>query len=65
VRLCIRLAFRRRMTRRDGRQRLRFLPLHLALEGYLALQFGGAPIAWQQWTRRAVTRGLSPRVEAV
>ncbi|PZG01624.1 ARPP-2 domain-containing protein [Micromonospora deserti] len=60
----IRLAFRRRLARREDRQRLRFLPLHLAMEGYLALQFGGPPIAWQEWTRHAVTRGLSPRVEA-
>ena len=60
----MRLPFRRRMARREERQRLRFLPLHLALEGYLALQFGGPPIAWQEWTRHAVTRGLSPRVEA-
>ncbi|MEV4823243.1 hypothetical protein [Micromonospora sp. NPDC049274] len=60
----IRLTFRRRLARREDRQRLRFLPLHLAMEGYLALQFGGPPIAWQEWTRDAVTRGLSPRVEA-
>ncbi|GAA4607834.1 hypothetical protein BJY16_006538 [Actinoplanes octamycinicus] len=59
----IRLAFRRRMARREDRLRLRFLPLHLALEGYLALHFGGPPIAWQEWTRQAVTRGLSPRIE--
>jgi hypothetical protein len=59
----MRLPFRRRMARREERQRLRFLPLHLALEGYLALQLGGPPIAWQEWTRHAVTRGLSPRVE--
>jgi hypothetical protein len=52
------------MARREDKQRLRFLPLHLAMEGYLALQFGGPPIAWQEWTRHAVTRGLSPRVEA-
>jgi hypothetical protein len=58
------LAFRRRLARREDKQRLRFLPLHLAMEGYLALQFGGPPIAWQEWTRRTVTRGLSPRVEA-
>jgi hypothetical protein len=58
------LPFRRRMARREERQRLRFLPLHLALEGYLSLQFGGPPIAWQEWTRHAVTRGLSPRVES-
>ncbi|MFI7209903.1 ARPP-2 domain-containing protein [Micromonospora maritima] len=60
----IRLTFRRRLARREDRQRLRFLPLHLALEGYLMLQFGGPPVAWQEWTRAAVTRGLSPRVEA-
>ncbi|GLY24426.1 hypothetical protein [Micromonospora sp. NBRC 101691] len=60
----IRLTVRQRMAQRDGRQRLRFLPLHLAMEGYLALQFGGPPIAWQEWTRHAVTQGLSPRVEA-
>ncbi|MEU8053401.1 ARPP-2 domain-containing protein [Micromonospora haikouensis] len=60
----IRLASRRRMARREDRQRLRFLPLHLAMEGYLTLQFGGPPVAWQEWTRDAVTRGLSPRVEA-
>ncbi|MGI5152658.1 ARPP-2 domain-containing protein [Plantactinospora sp. CA-294935] len=58
------LHFHRRMARREERRRLRFLPLHLALEGYLGLQFGGPPIAWQEWTRRAVTRGLSPRAEA-
>ncbi|MBE1488453.1 ARPP-2 domain-containing protein [Plantactinospora soyae] len=58
------LHFRRRMARRDDKRRLRFLPLHLALEGYLALQFGGPAIAWEEWTRQAVTRGLSPRAEA-
>ncbi|WP_027344048.1 ARPP-2 domain-containing protein [Hamadaea tsunoensis] len=58
------LRFHRRMNRREDRRRLRFLPLHLAMEGYLGLQFGGPSIAWQEWTHRAVTRGLSPRVEA-
>jgi hypothetical protein len=57
------LRFRRRLARREDRHRLRFLPLHLALEGFLGLQFGGPPIAWQEWTHRAVTQGLSPRVE--
>ena len=35
------LRFHRRMARRADKNRLRFLPLHLALEGYLALHFGG------------------------
>jgi hypothetical protein len=53
----------RRMARRVGRARLRFLPLHLAVEGYLALHFGGPEIVWEEYSRRAVSRGLSPRVE--
>ncbi|SNS41621.1 hypothetical protein SAMN05216276_100947 [Streptosporangium subroseum] len=57
------LRFHRRMARRTDRNRLRFLPLHLALEGYLALHFGGPEIAWDEWSRRAINRGLSPRVE--
>ncbi|NUT03071.1 MAG: hypothetical protein HOV76_06300 [Hamadaea sp.] len=61
---CIRLRFRRRMARREDRQRLRFMPLHLAMEGYLALHFGGPSIAWEEWTQQAVSRGLSPRIEA-
>ncbi|HEY3871700.1 MAG TPA: hypothetical protein VGM10_25285 [Actinocrinis sp.] len=61
---CIDLRFRRRMARREDKQRLRFLPLHLALEGYLSLQFGGPPIAWADWTEQAVVNGLSPRAEA-
>ncbi|WP_131739582.1 ARPP-2 domain-containing protein [Actinomadura roseirufa] len=53
----------RRMARKAGRDRLRFLPLHLAVEGYLALHFGGPEIAWEEWSRRAVAHGLSPRCE--
>ncbi|MGR6923644.1 ARPP-2 domain-containing protein [[Actinomadura] parvosata] len=54
---------RRRMARRVEPGRLRFLPLHLALEGFLALHFGGPEIAWQEWSRQAVAHGLSPRAE--
>ncbi|GAA4081053.1 ARPP-2 domain-containing protein [Actinomadura miaoliensis] len=53
----------RRMARRADRTRLRFLPLHLAVEGYLALHFGGPEIVWEEYSRRAVSRGLSPRAE--
>lgn len=55
--------FTRRMARKAGKDRLRFLPLHLAVEGYLALHFGGPEIAWEEWSRRAVAHGLSPRCE--
>lgn len=57
------LTFRRRLARREDGRRLRFLPLHLAVEGFLMLEFAGPPIAWEEWTRHAVTRGLSPRAE--
>ncbi|MER5726859.1 hypothetical protein ABT084_00655 [Streptomyces sp. NPDC002138] len=57
------LRFHRRMARRQAKDRLRFLPMHLALEGYLALHFGGPSIAWDEWSQRAIRQGLSPRVE--
>ncbi len=57
------LRFHRRMARRVDKNRLRFLPLHLALEGYLALHFGGPAIAWSEMSHRALTHGLSPRTE--
>jgi hypothetical protein len=59
----MRLRFHRRMARRLERNRLRFLPLHVAVEGYLALHFGGPEVVWDEWSQRAVRRGLSPRVE--
>ncbi|WP_369382459.1 hypothetical protein [Streptomyces sp. cg36] len=57
------LRFHRRTARREAKDRLRFLPLHLALEGYLALHFGGPSLAWEEWSQRALRQGLSPRVE--
>ncbi|MEV6032017.1 hypothetical protein AB0L65_12755 [Nonomuraea sp. NPDC052116] len=59
--MCIRT--RRRMARRVDKNRLRFLPLHLAVEGYLALHFGGPVVAWEEWSRQALVHGLSPRSE--
>lgn len=52
-----------RMARREDANRLRFLPLHLALEGFLALHFGGPEIAWSEYSRRALSHGLDPRWE--
>ncbi|MGW2176901.1 ARPP-2 domain-containing protein [Streptomyces sp. NPDC001732] len=52
-----------RMAKRQPGDRLRFLPLHLALEGYLALHFGGPSTAWEEWSRQALRDGLSPRAE--
>ncbi|CAM3316449.1 ARPP-2 domain-containing protein [Stackebrandtia soli] len=58
-----RIAVKKRMARRVATNRLRFLPLHLAIEGYLSLHFGGPTIAWESWSQQAIRRGLSPRVE--
>jgi hypothetical protein len=52
-----------RMARREHENRLRFLPLHLAMEGFLALHFGGPEIAWSEYSRRALSNGLDPRWE--
>ncbi|MFJ5078986.1 ARPP-2 domain-containing protein [Streptomyces sp. NPDC088553] len=64
VRRIHRMAKRRRDKEGRAGSRLRFLPLHLALEGYLALHFGGPSIVWDEWSREAVRHGLSPRAEA-
>jgi hypothetical protein len=57
----VRLAHR--MAKREGEHALRFLPLHLAMEGYLALHFGGPTHMWPEYSRRAIARGLAPRSE--
>lgn len=53
-----------RMARREDTRRLRLLPMHLAMEGFLALHFGMPEIAWPEYSRRALRRGLDPRVES-
>ena len=52
-----------RMAKRDDRNALRFVPLHLAMEGFLALHFGGPDVAWHEYSREALASGLSPRSE--
>lgn len=52
-----------RMAKREDDDRLRLLPQHLAFEGFLSLHFGGPEIAWTEYSRRALSRGLSPRGE--
>ena len=58
---CVRLVHR--MARREDKGRLRILPLHLAMEGFLALYFGGPDVAWSEYSRRALSAGLDPRSE--
>lgn len=52
-----------RMAKREDGRRLRLLPLHLAMEGFLALHFRMPVIAWPGYSRRALRGGLDPRVE--
>ncbi len=46
-----------------GNARFRMLPLHLAMEGFLALHFRGPDILWQEYSEQAARRGLDPRRE--
>lgn len=47
----------------DTTQRFRTLPLHLAMEGFLALQFSGPELTWNDYSEQAIRSGLSPRRE--
>jgi hypothetical protein len=51
------------MVRREDDRRLRFLPLHLSMEGFLSLFFSGPAIAWREYSRRFRTRGFQWRWE--
>lgn len=52
-----------RMVRREDKHRLRLLPLHLAMEGFLSLHFGGPSIAWTEYSHEALSQGLGSRGE--
>jgi hypothetical protein len=52
-----------RMAKREQGNQLRFLPLHLAMEGFLSLYFKGPEIAWQEYSRDVKSHGLGSRGE--
>jgi len=52
-----------RMARRVDKKALRFLPLHTALEGFLALHFGGPNLKWPEYSGFALSHGLGSRRE--
>jgi hypothetical protein len=56
-----------RMVKGEGASaeggQFRMLPLHLAMEGFLALHFGGPDVIWGEYSRHAIRVGLSPRSE--
>lgn len=54
-----------RMAKREDKNQVRLLPLHLAMEGFLALYFGGPEIAWEEYSNQVYRTGFSPRSESV
>ncbi len=54
-----------KMVCRIDKNALRFLPMHTALEGFLALHFGGPRTRWPEYSGFALSHGLGSRVEWV
>ena len=53
-----------RLRKREARGGLRFVPLHLALEGLLALHFAPPRTAWRELSREFLRSGLGYRAES-
>jgi hypothetical protein len=53
----------KRMAQREDKNSLRFLPLEMAMEGFMGMFFKRPTIAWQEYSRRSRSTGLSPRTE--
>lgn len=53
-----------RMVKREDKNQVRLLPLHLAMEGFLSLYFGGPEIAWEEYSNQVRRTGFSPRMES-
>jgi hypothetical protein len=60
---CASVRIAQRMVKKQGPGEIRLFPLHLAMEGYLSICFGGPDISWAEYSRRALTTGLNPRCE--
>lgn len=54
-----------KLRARETKNRLRFLPLDIAMEGLLASHFGGPDIAWEEYSRSMMKHGLGSRSEQV
>ncbi|OUL23845.1 hypothetical protein BV372_29525 [Nostoc sp. T09] len=60
---CASVRLMHRMAKRESKNQLRFLPLHLAMEGFLSLFFSGPDIAWSEYSKYALSHGLGSRFE--
>jgi hypothetical protein len=52
-----------RMAKRESKNTLRFLPLHLAMEGFISLYFNAPKIAWDEYSTYTKSSGLGFRTE--
>ncbi len=60
---CASVRLMHRMRNRESNHQLRFLPLHLAMEGFLSMFFSGPDIAWSEYSKYALSHGLGCRYE--
>ncbi|MEO1377777.1 MAG: hypothetical protein AAFW70_26570 [Cyanobacteria bacterium J06635_10] len=60
---CASVRLMHRMRKRESNNQLRFLPLHLAMEGFLSMFFSGPDIAWSEYSKYALSHGLGSRHE--
>jgi hypothetical protein len=61
---CASVRLLHRMVKRESSNQLRFLPLHLAMEGFLSMFFSGPYIAWSEYSKYALSYGLGSRIES-
>jgi hypothetical protein len=53
------------MAKPVGPNQVRFLPMHLAIEGFLGMYFSGPRFAWKDYSKAALSEGLGCRYEYV
>ncbi len=61
---CASVGLMHRMIKPESNHQLRFLPLHLAMEGFLSMFFSGPDIAWSEYSKYALSHGLGCRYES-
>lgn len=52
-----------RVVKKIDRRAVRMLPMHTAMEGFLAMHFGGPDVAYSYYSSQSLRHGLSPRTE--
>ncbi len=60
---CFKVGMLNRIAKKQSPNQLRFLPLHLAMEGFLSIYFSGPKVAWSEYPKRVFSQGLNPRSE--